>query len=197
METAKQSGDYMEHEKIALFDMDGTLTDYIGQMQHDLLSLAMPSDPVCEDFHNTPKCIENRMDLIKRQQGWWLRLPRLELGFKIYDICVKTGFTTHVLTKGPRNTPSAWGEKLEWCKENGLMNRSGITVTLDKGLIYGRVLVDDYPDYMLRWLKWRPRGLGIMPAHSYNKNFDHPNVIRCDGNNMDEIAKRLQLAYDR
>tara|TARA_Y100000310_G_C20512920_1_gene729762 strand:+ start:436 stop:588 length:153 start_codon:yes stop_codon:yes gene_type:complete len=49
-----------------------------------------------------------------------------------------------------------------------------MTITEDKGIVYGKVLVDDYPCYIKRWLENRPRGLVIMPAHSYNRDFEHP-----------------------
>lgn len=67
----------------------------------------------------------------------------------------------------------------------------------DKGGTYGRVLVDDYPKYVKDWLKHRPRGLVIMPAHSYNEGFTHPNVIRHDGTNNNLVRMYLQAAYDR
>ena len=58
-------------------------------------------------------------------------------------------------------------------------------------------MVDDYPDYMSSWLNQRSRGLGIMPAHYYNQDFLHPNVIRFDGNNLDQVRDALQAAFDR
>ena len=57
--------------------------------------------------------------------------------------------------------------------------------------------MDDYPDYALRWLEWRKRGLVIMPAHEYNKDFKHPNVIRYTGENLEEVKRGLEKAYKR
>jgi len=37
-----------------------------------------------------------------------------------------------------------------------------------KSLVYGKVLVDDWPDYYLPWLGVRPRGLVTVPAHPWN-----------------------------
>jgi hypothetical protein len=53
-----------------------------------------------------------------------------------------------------------------------------VTITQDKGLVYGKVLFDDWPGYITRWLEWRPRGLVLMLDHSWNQGFQHDNVIR-------------------
>lgn len=186
-----------EPEKVALVDMDGTLVDYAGQMRRDLAALAGPDDPPWQDFSDdTPPHIRRRCDMIKRQPGWWLNLPDFPLGHDALRVCRDVGFDIHVLTKGPYRTTSAWTEKVEWCRTH-LPDDVKVTITEDKGLVYGRVLVDDYPDYLARWLEWRPRGIGIMPAHPYNAGFRHERVIRYDGRNMAEVAAALRAAFDR
>lgn len=67
-----------------------------------------------------------------------------------------------------------------------------ITITRDKGLVYGKVLVDDYPGYIERWLKWRKNGLVIMPASKSNKDFKHEQVIRYDGSNLEEVSLAME-----
>jgi len=64
-------------------------------------------------------------------------------------------------------------------------------------MVYGKFLYDDYPDYMLKWLEHRPRGLGIMPANRANQGFQHAQVVRWDGTNLDEVAARLRAAHKR
>lgn len=184
-------------EKVALIDMDGTLVDYSGQMAADLAAMAAPGDPRWKPWDDeTPDWVKRRADLVKRQPGWWLNLPDLTLGHHVLRWCQVIGFDIHVLTKGPYKTTPAWSEKVEWCR-----NRFGhdvkVTITEDKGLVYGRVLVDDYPDYMTRWLEWRPRGLGIMPLNEFNQGFRHERVILYDGTNADEVQAALQAAFDR
>ncbi len=111
------------------------------------------------------------------------------------------GFELHVLTKGPRSTPNAWSEKVEWCAEH--LPDANVTVTGDKSLVYGRVLVDDYPPYFTRWLEVRPRGLVVCVAHPWNEGFAkggaqaHPSVLRYDGENRAELRQRLARAYER
>lgn len=70
---------------------------------------------------------------------------------------------------------------------------------MDKGLFYGTVLVDDYPEYMKRWLAWRPRGLGIVPTHPHNADFSHPNVVIYDGSDLafQRVRKALLAAFQR
>jgi 5'-nucleotidase len=186
-------------EKIMLVDMDGTLCDYDRAMTLGLNRLKSPAED-SHDIYNddAPPYIKSRMDLIKLQPGWWRTLPTFKLGFDVLEMGGNMGFERHVLTKGPFRTTSAWTEKVEWCREN-LPKDVKITITEDKGLVYGRVLVDDYPEYMLRWLKWRPRGVGIMPLNKGNADFKHPNVVLYDGGreSLTKVVEMLNWAFDR
>ena len=100
-----------------------------------------------------------------------------------------------ILTQGPRRVPEAWSGKKEWIDAN--LGDVDVTITRDKGLVYGKVLVDDYPKYAERWLEHRPRGLVIMPEHKYNKGYSHPNVVRYDGSNLDEVREVLTRVKTR
>jgi 5'-nucleotidase len=174
---------------VALIDMDGTLCDYQGQLTRDLATLGCPTDPVVAEGDDTPTWLRARETLVRRQPGWWRNLPRLERGFDVLAELRALSFEIHVLTKGPLGTPSAWTEKLEWCQQH--LPGVPVTITMDKGLVYGKVLVDDYPAYVERWLTWRPRGLVIVPAQPWNEGFSHRNAIRYDGRNLAEIRAAL------
>jgi len=183
---------------IALFDMDGTLTDYDGQLIIDLKKIASPKDPPLDttDIHKEGGYLEARRHVITSQSGWWLKLKKFKLGFDILELCKEIGFEIVILTKGPSTKFNAWSEKIEWCNKY-LPNIAGVTITNDKGLVYGKVLVDDFPDYIEAWLKHRPRGLVVMPAHEFNKSFKHPNVVRYDGTNLDEVRTQLIKQFNR
>ena len=189
----------MNAEKIALFDMDGTLCDYEGSIRRCLMSLAAPGEDEPQPFGDNPDYIENRIRLIRQRPGWWRELDMLANGYMILRKAVEIGFQIHILTKGPSGNSAAWAEKVEWCREHLKDIDYNITITEDKGLVYGTVLVDDYPPYAERWLKWRPRGLVIMPVYSYNWDLDHPNVVHYDGSHeaSKEMSERLQEAYNR
>ncbi|MDP3639615.1 MAG: hypothetical protein Q8R53_00225 [Nanoarchaeota archaeon] len=187
-------------ENIALFDLDGTLADYDGAMLRDLRKLAAPGETTYSLYHeDLPAHLEARKNAISRQPGWWADLEELTLGFDVLRECVDLGFQIHILTKGPRSKPAAWKEKVEWFQQHvlPLAPEADITITQDKGLVYGKVLIDDFPPYMLRWLEHRPRGLGFMPLSEQNKDFSHPNVVLYDGRNLVEVQERLQEAYAR
>ena len=187
---------------IALFDLDGTLADYHGRMEQDLEAMRAPGEEPLkflydDSEHPLPSYIEARKLAITRQEGWWRNLPILDLGWDIFMEALEADFRLEILTKGPINKSLAWKEKVEWCAKN-ISYEHGITITRDKGMVYGKVLVDDYPSYILDWLKWRPRGLVIMPAHNYNEYFHHPNVIRYTGDHMrGNIARALHRAFIR
>lgn len=193
-------------DKIALFDMDGTLADYDQKLAQDLALLRHTNEPE-EDLNWTtederPDYIKARIRLVKSQPGWWESLAEIPSGFLLLWLAKKVGFTVHVLTKGPRRLPFAWGEKLQWCQKH-IAPDVDITITHDKGIVYGRVLVDDYPEYMDRWLKHRPRGLGLMPATDYNVGYQHSNVIRYPltmvSGDLDylRIKRALEKVYER
>lgn len=183
----------MSSEDVALFDLDGTLAAYEDALERDLSKLLAPGEALSMD-DGLPH-VQARMRLVKSQVGWWRNLGRLRDGFEILSEAERVGFSIHILTKGPASNHVAWSEKVSWSREN--VPGALVSITEDKGLVYGKVLVDDFPDYMLRWLKWRPRGLGIMPARRINEGFSHPNVVRYDGTNMAEVLEKLEAAKKR
>jgi FMN phosphatase YigB (HAD superfamily) len=179
-------------EPIALFDLDGTLADYDAAMRRDMRLLQAPSEPEWErQLDDDPEYLRERVNLIRRQPGWWENLEKYPPGFEILSEVRALGFQCHVLTKGPATAQSSWTEKLRWCQKH--VPDLLVTVTQDKGLVYGKVLVDDWPGYVSRWLEWRPRGLVIMPAHPWNEAFEHPNVLRYTGREqLPQMRERLQ-----
>ena len=192
-----------DDDRLALFDMDGTLADYDGRLLSDLGRMASPGEPPpVLSWDDGPVWMQERISAIKSQPGWWLGLKPVPSGFVVFNLAKEIGFIPHVLTKGPRHHPAAWMEKLQWCHRY-IHPDVDVTITQDKGLVYGRVLVDDYPDYLSRWLKHRPRGLGLMPAKPYNEGFSHPNIIRYPADlsvgdpTYDLIREALTRAYLR
>jgi len=186
--------------RVALFDLDGTLADFPGQLKQDFEALMHPDEPELElDFHNDAiPYVRARLELIKKQPGWWANLPKFRLGFDILEMAKSVGYDIYISTKGPATKPAAWAEKLQWCYANIRRNIHWKMIeSEEKSLVYGRVFVDDYPPYLEAWLEHRPRGLCIMPAHSYNLSFEHPNVVRYDGKNYEEVNVRLKEAYER
>lgn len=186
-------------EPVALIDMDGTVADFDGQMRADLAALRSPEEGSTQhldpDDSKEPDWLKARKKLIKSQPGWWRNLPRYEPGFEILDILRELEFTLMVTTKGPWGTHSAWTEKVEWCRQH--VPDAAVTVTEDKGLVYGKVLVDDWPAYGIRWLEWRPRGLLVVPAHPWNRldrfpSHLHPNIFRYTPGSHHDLRERLK-----
>jgi len=176
-------------EAIALFDLDATLADFIQAMEAEMLKLAAPNeDPALWNGSRTkmPDFIRARRSLIKKSPGFWENLHEVQAGFDVYNLVSELGFEKHILTKGPATSTNAWTEKVHWCQAH--VPDAAVTISQDKGLVYGRILVDDWPDYIMRWLEWRPRGLVIMLDWPHNQTiededgnevpFEHPNVFR-------------------
>lgn len=184
----------MNDEKIALLDLDGTVADYDAAMREAQQSIASPGeDPYKHRFPEgfEPPHLEARRKMIQRQPGFWRNLRPLERGFEIVEELRSIGFTIHVLTKGPRSTPNAWSEKVEWCAE--WLPETTVTISGDKSLVYGRVLVDDFPPYYEPWLDVRPRGLAVAVAHPWNDGASHPRLVRYTGLNTERVQLRERL----
>ena len=184
--------DNIEKENIALFDMDGTLCDYDTSLRQELEQLRAPEEPILRgEIRNAPRHIQNRADIIRSSQDWWASLPKFKLGWDILEIAKELGYRIMILTQGPRRNPSSWAGKKIWIDDN-LGQDTDITITRDKGLVYGKVLVDDYPEYVEKWLQWRKRGLVIIPANNSNLSYSPPQVIRYDGTNLNEVKKAME-----
>jgi 5'-nucleotidase len=175
-------------EPIALIDMDGTLCDFSGAMRRDLEAIRSPDEPpLPSDIYNDDALdrawLKARRRMIKCQPDWWLNLQPLPLGMNILKLLMHCGFEVHILTKGPRVPNDAWAQKVGWIR-NYLPPEVQITITQDKSLVYGKILVDDWPLYIERWLQWRPRGLVLMPDQPWNQDFNPPNVCRITDRDM-------------
>lgn len=191
--------------RIALIDMDGTLFDHDASVLRDLLPMCSPEEIEKHNIgpHTDIRALsdsnpyfEHRIDTIRKQAGWWRGLPKFQLGWDVLQIA-QEHFCCQILTKGPRSKPYAWTEKVQ-CIQDHFGDKMSIDIVgRSKGGTYGRVLVDDFPDYIEKWLEHRPRGLVIMPAHEYNAYFKHDNVIRYDGTNLGQVEKALKAAAER
>lgn len=176
-------------ESVALVDMDGTVADFDGKLQDDYKA-------VIGDDKVSPETEERIKSLIKKQIGWWKNLNQIGLGTAIVEHLAQIGFRIMVLTKGPVRTTSAWTEKVEWCAK--YLPYADVTITHDKGLVYGKILVDDWPPYVERWLKWRPRGVVLMPDQAWNKDYSHPQVRRIDNlKTLYDMTPFLKEIYQR
>lgn len=200
------------HSKVALVDMDDSIAGYSPAMIREMKKIAGPNDPEFIPHSQAPDYMEARRQMISSTPGFWTNLPKNKLGFEILELLIDIGFRIHIFTKGPTRKSFAWGEKVNWCEDNvtplfdgpfsgvrarGIGHDYDMSITTFKGLTYGRVLVDDYPQYALDWLENRPRGLVIMPKNEANKDFEHPNILHYDGGNLVIIKRALYEAFNR
>lgn len=168
---------------IALVDLDGTLADYDGALEREMAKIASPGEPEFKSFMDAtrPAWLEARRHLISSIPGFWRDLSPLPAGQDILGGLQAHGFHLHVLTKGPSTKPAAWMEKLEWCRRH--VPDAEVSITENKSLSYGRILVDDWPSYFTGWLKHRPRGVVVVPAQRWNEGAEAlapSNIFRYD-----------------
>ena len=182
---------------LALVDLDSTLADFDGSMRELLAPLMSPDEPpewMESSFEDGIPAMKARRRLVKKIPGFWRNLKRYEPGFEIVEELRFLDFDLHILTKAPSHNSDAWSEKIEWCRQH--IPGVPVTISQDKSLVYGRVLVDDYPDYFMPWLNHRPRGLVIAPAHPWNDGVEHDRVYRYVGHRQ-PLRELLQEVKDR
>jgi len=198
----------MNNDKIALFDMDGTLADFVKGMQDGMKPLEGPGENWDYDNYdqdNELAFMKARRRLVKNRPGFWRELPPYFPGFQLLTMAAEIGFRIMVFTKVPMRQPSAAAEKIEWCHRtlDPLLGHEGYDMALvsNKGFTYGRILVDDWPPYINAWMKHRPRGKVIMPAHKYNQGHyqGNSNVVRFTGAMDSYVAARAAMveAFER
>lgn len=173
-------------KKIALVDLDGSTADYDKAMRECLEKIKNPMEPDCDG-----PFMEERRKLIKNQPGFWRNLEPILLGFAVVDIFRKHGYLINILTKGPKKTHAAWSEKKEWCWQ--YFPSDDVHITENKGMVYGKILFDDWPEYITSWLEFRPRGFVFMLAQPWNVDFKHPQVFRVESEeSLPEVECILQ-----
>lgn len=189
----------IEPEPVALVDMDNTIADYNGPMVESLNAIRSPEERKIQNhnpFDLSVPHMKARVRLIRNQPDWWANLPRLEVGFMILKELQAAKFSIHVLTKGPHKHLDAWSEKAKWCYKH--IPGIPVTITQEKSLVYGRILVDDWPGYFVPWLKVRPRGLVIVPAHHWNKKVKGPGIFRFSGaQDLPMLRKLIRAQRER
>ncbi len=189
----------MSHpERIALIDMDGTIADYEFAMQAEYDKLLAPGEQIYwyasrkYGRSSWPDHLWNRMDLIKRKPGFWRNMPVHELGYEIIQILREYEFQLNIATQGPSTKSLAWAEKLEWVRSADFLHDASVHITENKSLLYGKILVDDWPPFALDWLVYRPRGLVVMPEAHYNHDIQHPQILRYSYGMQKELGKRIE-----
>lgn len=169
---------------IGLIDLDGSVTNFDKAMQAGLQALRSPGEDATLDeksYEDVPH-MRARRQLLKSQPGFWRNLEPMPLGLQVVEEMRRQNFRLHVLSKGPISVPAAWMEKVEWCHRH--LPDVKITLTEDKSLQYGRVLLDDWPPYIEAWLSRRPRGFVIAVAQPWNVDIEQRfpgRVQRYDG----------------
>src|SRR6056297_3590257 len=133
----------MKEDLIALFDMDGTLFDYEGSLKKEMEKLRSPEE---KDFSlydkSKPEYLKNRINLITSSESFWENIPKFKFGWDVLEIAKNLDYRIMILTQGPRKNPLAWSGKKK-CIDKHFGEDFDITLTRDKGLVYGKVLVDD------------------------------------------------------
>lgn len=183
-----------DDDKVALVDMDGTLCDFRGALDHDVRRVL---DGRGENVQ-VPACVIQEIEwLIRGQAGWYRNLKPLQLGFDIVRLLQEIGFRIMIMTKSSKESKNAWSEKVAWIAEH--LPEVDVTVTQDKSLVYGRVLVDDYPNHFLKWMDHRPRGIVVMPSQAWNKGTSKRLNLHSVASREDLEALRpvLEDAYER
>lgn len=181
----------MRPDNIALLDMDGTVCDWHNQLERDLDAM------LGKDREKmSAASLRNVEHLIRSKPGWYLGLQPLPLGFKIAETLRDIGFTIMVATRATPQAANAWSEKAAWCMKH--LPYAHVTVSEDKSLMYGKILVDDYPKFTEPWLQRRPRGQVLLPNQPWNQEYERERVTRVrTPEDVDNIRPFLVQIFER
>lgn len=186
------SVDTADRPPIALVDLGDTLAECTPAVRAALARLRLRGEPEGDDaLIPLPAYLEERRRAVMSEPGFWRTLAPRPAGFKLLTLLRDAGFRVHVLTKGPRDAPQAWADKVAWCRVH--LPDVLVTVTDDKSVVHGAVLVDDWVPYVDRWQHRWPNGLAIVPAQPWNAECAvGPRRLRDDGRTPNTIAKALR-----
>jgi 5'-nucleotidase len=183
-----------ESRPVALIDLGDTLCDCNRAINEKFGDLNESTRD--EPLTFSPETLERRRRLVMETPGFWRTLPKNVLGFELLGLLRESGFELQILSKGPREVPQVWADKVYWCRTN--VPDLPVTITDDKSQVFGNVLVDDWYPYVLRWQQRWPDGLGILPAHPWNGDIDlSPRCLRFDGSNTRAVADAIRLCRER
>lgn len=185
------------HNNVCLWDMDGTLVDYDAEMSAALRLMRSPEETWTGRGHDIREdWMKHRIDMIRNVPGFWSNLPWHPRGSELVRAFEDNfDFENHILTKGPTSSTGAWTEKVEWCRKH--VPEFHVTISGKKSLVYGKVLVDDWPQYFMPWLEVRPRGVVVAVAAPWNEGYEHDNLVRYDGTNLNEVLDKVSEARGR
>lgn len=175
---------------IALIDLDGTLADCAAAIRRGLGPAADHVDAETLGTLGAPTSTTaaRRQRRVMSEPGFWLDLEPLPQGLQLLQMLSDIGFETCILTKGPRDLPAAWSEKFAWCRRHA--PGSKVIITEDKSLVFGHVLVEDWPPYIADWRRRNPHGYVVVPSQPWNADAELealPHAMRYDGRNLDAV----------
>jgi hypothetical protein len=167
---------------VALIDLGDTLAECTVALQAEL-------EQTCEP-HSPAELLEARTREVLTTPGFWSRLQPRAAGFSLLELLQEAGFHAFVLTKGPRDAPQVWADKVAWCRRH--VPDLPVIVTDDKSPVRGNVLVDDWLPYVDSWQQSWPSSLVIVPAQPWNAQMSvGPLRMRDDGLDRAEISAAL------
>lgn len=147
---------------IAYFDLDDTLCRYKKALLRGLNDLRGSNESMIVEY---PEEMFARKSVVLCRESFWTSLE-LDLEVKmLYDAIKYLGFKTHILTAGPIRYPEAWSGKKKWVDK--YFPDVDLTITRDKSLLMGDILVDDYPKYFKGWLISNPKSIVIYPYNNH------------------------------
>ena len=162
MKSGAQEGEAASSRSRSM-DLGGTLCDCDARLRDGLAQLDGAHDPAGDESPEVAAAHqESRRRLVMAAPGFWRDLPPLAVGFELLELVRELGFSVHVVTKGPHDVPAAWADKVRWCRRH--LPGVPVVVTDSKTLVFGHVLIDDWPPYVADWQRQWPEALAVVPG---------------------------------
>lgn len=175
---------------IAYFDLDDTLCRYSQALLVELNGLRGEDEHIIDVV---PEQMYARKRAIMSKESFWTNLKLNQEVKNLYESIKYLGFKTHILTAGPIRYPEAWSGKKKWADQH--FPNVDLTITRDKSLLMGDILVDDYPKYFKGWLKSNPNGMVIAPYNGYKIKEPRTCVLESYNKDWPRIEKIIRRRF--
>ena len=139
-------------KKVIFIDMDGTIVDFHGAIDRDIVHGELVPESLEKGFYRNLKPIEGAIEAVKK-------------------LCEH--FDVYIASKPKKENPHCLEEKMEWIREYLPELKKKVFFTPNKCLLAGDVLIDDD-------LRWKDFKGNFIHFDSFNPNWSYicTNLIK-------------------
>jgi 5'(3')-deoxyribonucleotidase len=163
------------HDEIAILDVDGVFanfTEYYLEIVNEVLDTHYTESDIVH--YGIDECLGLTKDEQRRIEAEILGLdfarnlsvlPGSVEGYRaLAKVC------TPIFCTSIKKSNYTWTyDRAAWLDEHLFGSGREVAFTKHKYLVQGRIFVDDMPYHVEKWMKWNPKGTGVLWKRWYNE----------------------------